>query len=312
MTPAEEKAEAANKASKLQRAKVHGDYTCFKATHGQDVVALRSAIVDESQKTWLAESKDVSCMQAKRSKEAHRGIPMTKVGACCTADHFMKFLKDNQDAKAKAKAEKDARMEARKNKKAQKDLDAAVQKELKQSAPPAKAPAKKNAKAPGAPKKKKRGKRPAHEGDSSESEDDPDDGGININPPEEDEDTAELPPVGATIELEDPEGGWAVGLKVIQYEKDGSATMRRLRCLCASYPFHIALRITPPLLLPFSPSSLPIPAKKETSRTTGSRISTGILYINATTAGHMGIRNCLVKPAVPCLLLAYSRGMIAI
>ena len=68
VTPAEEKAEAANKASKLQRAKVHGDYTYFKATHGQDVVALRSAIVDESQKTWLAESKDASCMQANRAK----------------------------------------------------------------------------------------------------------------------------------------------------------------------------------------------------------------------------------------------------
>ena len=51
----------------------------FKAKlRGQGVVALRGAIVDESQKTWLAESKDASCMQANRAKGAHKGIPMTK------------------------------------------------------------------------------------------------------------------------------------------------------------------------------------------------------------------------------------------
>jgi hypothetical protein len=66
----------------------------------------------------------------------------------------------------------------------------------------------------------------------------------------------------------------------------------------------------PPPPLPFS-SSLPIPAKKETSRTTGSRISTGKLHVNATTATCVGTGECLVKPAVQRVLLVCSRGLIA-
>jgi hypothetical protein len=132
-----------------------------------------------------------------------------------------------------------------------------------------------------------------------------DDGGMGINSPGDDEGTTgELPPVGATTEIENPKGGWARGLEVVQREKGGSAATRRFFCLCVASPFPVALRVTPP----------PPPHSSEK----GSQSARGFQlerlftsYANATTAMGVGIENYLVGPAVLRVLLVCSRGLIA-
>jgi hypothetical protein len=78
--PEEAKKAARETHQVLKRAKVHGERACFKEARGQDAVALRSCVVDESQRTWLKRSQDVTCTQMKRVKEARKGVPMNDEG----------------------------------------------------------------------------------------------------------------------------------------------------------------------------------------------------------------------------------------
>jgi len=91
------------------RARAHKEYVYFKRRQGSDVVLLRAAILEQSQRHWLKSAKEIAEIRSKRAKIAPKGIPNTKIGACCAVKEFRDHVKEHQDSKAQLLQEKEDR-----------------------------------------------------------------------------------------------------------------------------------------------------------------------------------------------------------
>ena len=74
------------------RMQAHKDFVFLKHRHGSSVVALRAAILEESQRHWLKSAKEIAEIRSDRAKQSFKGLPNTKTGACCTAADFRKAI----------------------------------------------------------------------------------------------------------------------------------------------------------------------------------------------------------------------------
>ena len=189
----------------------------FKRRNGSDMVALRASILEESQKHWLKSAREIAEVRTSRAKNAYKGIPNTKTGACCTAKHFREALKEYAEGKSKAETDLAAKRKQRTAEKKDKEVQKQVSEELKKVEK--EKPTKK--KTPGAPTKKKRRRR-------AESEDEFSDDGIEVTPPSDDE-MEEAPPLQSAIMVEVPTGEAkrvdVFYCTVDAYEQDGAAML---------------------------------------------------------------------------------------
>ena len=197
------------------RAKAHAEYIYFKRRHGTDIVALRKAILEESQRHWLRSAKEIAEVRSARSKISYSGIPNTQTGACCTAKDFRDAICAYEVQKANKLKVKDDN----KQKRADGKIAKRVQMELNalktnNPPPPPTTPSPKQTSVP--PQKPSRRKRKQQD-DGFDRNDD----GIEVNQPSDDEDDGsddETFEVDRIVSGPDNDGNFEV--KLLGYESE--------------------------------------------------------------------------------------------
>ena len=207
ITPASKAAQDTKVSKHAVRARAYKDYVWMKARHGSSVVALREAILEESQRHWLKAAQDIAQVKDERKKHSYKGVPNTKTGACCTAKDFREAIASYEKERQEKENMKAKRKDERERKKMEKQVAVAVAKQAAGGKPPS------------ATKKKAKKRKAPDPETESDNED-----GIELEHDMLEGEVQERPPVESRVEV-DVQGG-IFYCEVTAHDDDGSVHLR--------------------------------------------------------------------------------------